>query len=285
MAVDLDIHQIDITDSADAILCNLMQPAQFLDFGPVVVTKEDLLRLERILEPAMLSLSRLELSVSTLDETLDFILPVVMALKHLPSTIIINHKDGTKASFEIQPGSRVIRSNAHNDLQKTIPIPVLKVKFPVSLSEESAYVLASTLAHCPLVSEVAVVVDDLESAVVPFIKELPEQLQELSRLSVQQTKSDAMVSFFKQIDQSPKATIAGRSQADGVMIQTLTLPPTSTLLELPHVKELTLLSSDPSGYFATVSPTQVPEITAMVATAMEKFPELQSLDIKVKHSM
>ncbi|KAF9903140.1 hypothetical protein EC991_004123 [Linnemannia zychae] len=173
---------------------------------------------------------------------------------------------------------------AYGGLQKTVAIPVLKVELPVSLSEERAYVLARILAYCPLLSEVTVLVDDLESAVIPFVKELPEQLKELSRLSVLQTNSKAMVSFFKQSHKSRKTTVTGQPQVDGVMIQTLTLPRTSALLSLPYVRGLTLLSCDPPDY--TIAPSlQALEIGKMVATATKTFVELQSLDIKVKRSL
>ncbi|KAG0280197.1 hypothetical protein BGZ95_010951 [Linnemannia exigua] len=170
----------------------------------------------------------------------------------------------------------------YDDFQRSIAVPVLKVNLPSSLSEEGLRVVERLLAHCPLLSEASVTVDNLESAVIPFVKELPEQLRELSRLSIRQVRQfghDTMVSFFKQTDKSTMET-TGIQQFEGIKIQTYTLLPTSNLLELKHVKELTLLSSFLNDSDAFVFPDEGPEIMTTVATVMTRFPELQRLEIQ-----
>ncbi|KAG0293758.1 hypothetical protein BGZ96_002341 [Linnemannia gamsii] len=331
-------HQINITDSNNVVLSTTHLPIRSLDFGSVVVTKEDTSRLERILEITAYSLNSLKLFVNNLDEDLHFILPVLNTYKNL-STVMLKHVDGAKALFEFQPGTDTITSvslkspnfslstastlgaeqqgrkvneshtgpaiaigggdeilrlknlsdselrffaaiqewsnqpsclrirDFHNkDSQATITIPVLKVNLVDSLSEDEVLVLARLLSYCPLLSEVAITVDDLESAVIPFIKTLPERLKDLSVLSVRQSHT-SKVSYYR---------TAVKERNEAIEIQVDSLAPGSDLFKLSHVKELTLLST------ASDSLNRVAEISVMVKVAKARFPELESLRVYCK---
>ncbi|KAG0377521.1 hypothetical protein BGX24_005964 [Mortierella sp. AD032] len=349
--VDLSIQHIDITDTVDTVLVSFEKPTRILDFGSVAVTKEDLPRLKRILELTAFGLSKLELSVDSVDESLHSIFPVLRTLK-LPLDFTIKRMDGTKVLFRIKPDNVTVAltsvilqlsdnssttrawnldrrgvdnffprpvfpgfdgilelkelkdpelrffatvqqlvvlrpgrctfdiKDARDKLLLSIAIPVLKANLLRTLSEEDARAVERLLAYRPLLSEASVTVDNFESAVMPFLKELPKQLMELSRLSVRQIGHDTMVSFFKQTDKSTMETIDIQQQFDGIKIQTCSLLPTSNLLELKHVKELILLSSHLNDFDVFSLADEEPEIMVTVATVMKKFPELQMLEIQ-----
>jgi hypothetical protein len=160
--------------------------------------------------------------------------------------------------------------NSHNkDSQETIAIPVLKVNRSDSLSEDKVLVLARLLSYCPLLSEISITVENMESAVIPFIKSLPERLKGLSKLSVRQLQIGE-VSFYRDTVEEHK---------DVYKIQVYSLPSSSDLLKLAHVKELTLLST------ASDSRKRVDEISTMVEMARTRFPELESLEFQCRHNL
>ncbi|KAF9097061.1 hypothetical protein BGX23_009863 [Mortierella sp. AD031] len=64
--------------------------------------------------------------------------------------------------------------------QETIPIPILNMDLGRRvLTEAGSHVVAWILDYCPLVSQVAITVDNLESAATPFVMTLPDRLQRL----------------------------------------------------------------------------------------------------------
>ncbi|KAF9106851.1 hypothetical protein BGX29_008268 [Mortierella sp. GBA35] len=64
--------------------------------------------------------------------------------------------------------------------QETIPIPILNMDLGRRvITEAGSHVVAWILDYCPLVSQVAITVDNLESAATPFVMTLPDRLQRL----------------------------------------------------------------------------------------------------------
>ncbi|KAF9292439.1 hypothetical protein BGZ88_006386 [Linnemannia elongata] len=164
-----------------------------------------------------------------------------------------------------------------NNSLVTIATPVQEINLPVSLLPYGAHVLARLLSYCPLLSELAITVDDLETTALSFAKALPEHLKELSKLLLRQTRYGPMVSFHRSAASPGKK----RDFFDGgnIMVQVYSLPPTSNLLKLPNVKVLTVMAYSVWSGPQAVSQERVFEITAIVKTAMAHFPDLKSLEI------
>ncbi|KAF9136855.1 hypothetical protein BGX30_010815 [Mortierella sp. GBA39] len=169
-----------------------------------------------------------------------------------------------------------------NNSVPTIATPVQKINLSISQLPDRTHALAQLLSHCPLLSVVDITVDDLESTAIQFAETLPTRLKDLSKLLLRQTDR-SMVSFHR------SATSPGQKldMFDGgnTKIQVYSLPPTSNLLELLHVKELTLLASPASYGPQAVSQEKILEVRAIVKTAMAHFPELMSLEIHRRQEM
>ncbi|KAF9547761.1 hypothetical protein EC957_007926 [Mortierella hygrophila] len=163
-----------------------------------------------------------------------------------------------------------------NNSVPTVATLVQNIDLTISQLTDGTHALAQLLRRCPLLSVVDITVDDLESTAIPFAQTLPVHLKDLSKLSLRQTDR-SMVSFQR------SATSPGQKldMFDGgnTKIQVYSLPPTSNLLELLHVKELTILAPSVSYGSETVSQEQILEVRAIVKTAMAHFPELMSLEI------
>ncbi|KAF9338770.1 hypothetical protein BGZ91_007938, partial [Linnemannia elongata] len=164
-----------------------------------------------------------------------------------------------------------------NNSLVTIATPIQEINLPVSLLPYGAHVLARLLSYCPLLSELAITVDDLETTALSFAKELPEHLKDLSKVLLRQTSYGPMVSFHRSAASPGKK----RDLFDGgnLKVQVYSLPPTSNLLKLPDVKVLTVMAYSVWSGPQAVSQERVFEITAIVKTAMAHFPELKSLEI------
>lgn len=126
------------------------------------------------------------------------------------------------------PGLRQLqiedRQRDDNNSEMTIATPVQKISLPISLSPDGAYVLAQLLSYCPLLSEVAITVDDLESTAILFAKTLPERLKDLSKVLLRQADRST-VSFHRSATSPGKK----RNMPDGgnIKVQVYSLPPTS----------------------------------------------------------
>lgn len=118
--------------------------------------------------------------------------------------------------------------------------------------------------------------DDLKSTAIPFAQTLPMRLKDLSKLLLRQTDR-SMVSFHRGATSPEKK----RNMFDGgnTKVQAHSLPPTSNLLELLYVKELTVMASSASYGSQAVSQERVSEVKAIVKMAMAHFPELKSLEV------
>ncbi|KAF9105476.1 hypothetical protein BGX29_012147 [Mortierella sp. GBA35] len=165
--------------------------------------------------------------------------------------------------------------DARTNAEATIPIPIREMDLSHRvLTKDGTLVLAMLLGYCPLLSEVLITVESLESTAILFAKVLPDCLKSLSVVSVRQS-NDATVSFNRE------SRGGAVPQIEHITIQTYTLPSTSNLLQLPRVRELTLL--DPGS--STETEARVADITEIVRTAIVHFSTLESLDIRCSDTM